>query len=781
MRCVRIMKKQNLKNQRSGIALITVLGFLSIILIMALTLMTMTRVEKLVSKSAEQLVMARQLSKSALATAMDEVDTLLWDTGPGYRIHSGNDDMIFSLPPADYAAGAITGVVLDLLFDAQTLDWLPDRYADATPELQWVQIKDREADINGDYPILGRYAYIAFDCTGLLDANLVDQSSMPRANGTSLGEVKLDRTVLEDMRATAGENLQHNRSHYKRFDTFGEIIRLNNGTNEPCAWNSGWSEDTVFVAPNNSLTPYSLAYDTAEKGWWDWEPTVMWWRPPGEFSDTLSGPSNIVDWSESYAASVFGSSDFNYANPADMAQCLMDYMDTDFTPKSTQIPCCEPIPMINEVIISEELRIIGGASIRSTMSFDVELWFPFQSITNGHTYEVSITMGDIEFNRGVMGVACREAGSPFFILAPNAANPIAVTPVDLTVTRPPFNNNWFSTVKIEFEFNAALPVTTPISYPIKTMNDITKITINLLDLDEGTTVDTAETTTRIRVQTQLSAGLVANSSEVGLAVKDPRLNHDSGQWAAGSITRDALNFGGWGTGNDNIGKSQNGDLECTNLYVRNGPPESQAELGFIPTGEPWTTIDLFSNEGRKLLQVLRDADQPMPNQIFGTVNPNSQFTNVLRAVFFDAPTENPGQTNRRVVSAMADLIAEGMTEYTAQPRSRGDALDSAAAWVTTAAFIPGGTLTDQQGLNNNQKESIIRNSYRLFNANNNLFTYVIIAQAIKDDDRIGQWDGEDIDIPSGESRIVALVWRDPFPNEDGRHTQFIRRIKYMQE
>ncbi|NCC53637.1 MAG: hypothetical protein EOM20_20845 [Spartobacteria bacterium] len=231
--------------------------------------------------------------------------------------------------------------------------------------------------------------------------------------------------------------------------------------------------------------------------------------------------------------------------------------------------------------------------------------------------------------------------------------------------------------------------------------------------------------------------------------------------------------------------SANGDFEGETLYVRNGPPLSQAELGFIPTGEPWTTIDLFSDNGRKLLKVLRDADQPMTNQLYGTVNPNTSYPEVLQMLFLDAPIEEyPGHPDPpRISLEQAKLIATGIVEYTSQPLSKGDSLDSAAAWVTTKAFEPNGTLSANKDLNNNQKEGIIRNSYRLFNANNNLFTYVVVAQAIQDDDNIGVWDSTTNDIPVGETIITALVWRDPFPQSrtNATHTQFIRRLKYIED
>jgi hypothetical protein len=141
---------------------------------------------------------------------------------------------------------------------------------------------------------------------------------------------------------------------------------------------------------------------------------------------------------------------------------------------------------------------------------------------------------------------------------------------------------------------------------------------------------------------------------------------------------------------------------------------------------------------------------------------------------------------------MAGDIASGMYEISTNKGMYGsNVFDSSAGWVTTGAFKEGGTLSMTPGpyqLDNNQKEAIIRNSYRLFNPNQNLFTIVLIAQAINDQPdgmgNYGTYGNEDTIV--GEKRAVALVWRDPFPDlpsppGSGRHEMFVRTFKYLNE
>ena len=167
----------------------------------------------------------------------------------------------------------------------------------------------------------------------------------------------------------------------------------------------------------------------------------------------------------------------------------------------------------------------------------------------------------------------------------------------------------------------------------------------------------------------------------------------------------------------------------------------------------------------------------------GLINPNTLYTNVLMAVFRDTPVDDyPGgpvikNVNEDLAAEIVrSVYANGTNEY-----------DSAAGWVTTEAFAPGSSSdlnklfeADPYYMNNTRKESIIRNSYQLFNANQQLFTIVVVAQTINDQGTVGSFN-EDDDVISGEKRAVALVWRDPFPGTDGRHEMFVKLFKYLDE
>jgi hypothetical protein len=102
-------------------------------------------------------------------------------------------------------------------------------------------------------------------------------------------------------------------------------------------------------------------------------------------------------------------------------------------------------------------------------------------------------------------------------------------------------------------------------------------------------------------------------------------------------------------------------------------------------------------------------------------------------------------------------------------------------WVRIPCMRQGGALASL-GLNNNQRESLIRNTWGLFSPMNSLFTVVVIAQTIKEGPgNVGIWNAND-DMVTGERRAVALVWRDPF--KTGRnlhHEMYVRMFRHLND
>ena len=276
------------------------------------------------------------------------------------------------------------------------------------------------------------------------------------------------------------------------------------------------------------------------------------------------------------------------------------------------------------------------------------------------------------------------------------------------------------------------------------------------------------------------------------AATDPRLNHLPGQWMAESPSLGRMNA--WFTASP--AKFQ---AEGTNLFCRNGPMETPAELGLISNGRLWETIDLCTPDAVNVLANLVtdtnlyakwvNSSAVAAQRVFytnGTINPNTRSSNVLATAFYDlAAHEVPNTTNKYAATAAIDtLTAQFLASQILLATSTGTvskAFQAGSDWARIPAMQQGGALATAYGLNNNQRETLIRNTWGLFSPENSLFTVVVVAQPIKEGPKkLGEW-GDD-DTVTGERRAVALVWRDPFRNGANlHHEMFVRMFRYLND
>jgi hypothetical protein len=240
------------------------------------------------------------------------------------------------------------------------------------------------------------------------------------------------------------------------------------------------------------------------------------------------------------------------------------------------------------------------------------------------------------------------------------------------------------------------------------------------------------------------------------------------------------------------------------MYCRNGPMESPAELGFISNGKEWGTIDLCTPQGADLMAKLvttnRYSEWQTKRVIYtnGTINPNTRSEHVLLSAFYDLPAnEVPNQPSERFISAtygaatISEEIARDLAERILAEtdvarvsvyKRLGKIFQVGSDWARIQPMQQNKEFA-QKGLNNNQRESLIRNTWGLFSPEDSLFTVVAVAQAIKEGPGgVGVWDPNDDQI-TGERRAVALVWRDPFKigTPTLHHEMFIRMFRYLND
>ena len=396
----------NTQPKREGIALIVVLGFLSILILMAIAFLTNMRTERLVAETAKDDVRVRHLTHSALAAAMDDVNYFLRNytngtmnlaTGPRpVNIHvTPNWAIITSTNIPSY-----TNLGSNVrLISGEVTNWLPRKYLysqdfnyNATSKAaraEWILIPDPNPLPGQPTKILGRYAYLAFDCTGMMDANLFTHP-VQRGEGISVPEISiayLPDVVDYNINKHSEKDFFDNKANYSRFGTFPEILFLNDGVTNA----SGYSEAQALSLTNvNNLMPYSLCYDA---GWWDWSANK--WN-----AGLNNAPINIGEWTNNpqHAINAFVGVGFTPAQAQEMSYYFQDYVDTNDLPSGPagepdwNAVSCEAFPMINEISVSNRAYVVVDAGVTSLIHevlVNVELWYPFTGVTNTKIYEVT--------------------------------------------------------------------------------------------------------------------------------------------------------------------------------------------------------------------------------------------------------------------------------------------------------------------------------------------------------------------------------------------------------
>jgi len=769
-------RQRGSSDSRRGIALVIVLGFLSVLVVMAVALMTLTRTERLVAAYSLEGERARHILLGAIYSAVEDLGVDLESSGD---FHPTKDRAVFEswLDDFDPHNG---GPNLVELLEGEVTNWIPRRFlSGADPDFdaetiwendaRWFLVFDPEEDAQGRHRILGRYAYLVLDCNGMLDANLVtnlmttDPSQYPRGFGTNLF-AEVDYGRLEEV--VSDDALWANLAYYHRFATLPEIIRLNDGASGI----AGWTEQAAIQESKvSNLMPYSFAYDN---GYWGGTDFVL---TNGDGSISLPGggsvPADPTDWTRVQAEQAFEAAGYDVGTAEVLAYMWQDYLDEDFQPSGPggdpdpDYVSCEPIPMINEIGVRYRLLQQGDGlgEIDFIHRVVVELWYPFPGVNNGLGYTVTVQADAGSF---AFRARYRDTSGSWhrFNFTPDTGVKSAVpSPVI------PGQGNIFLCVTAQFVHVYSPPEEVT---EVEVRSQVRGLTVEVVqdaDVVDRSSPGSFLTTPKVTISAGGDSGeLLAGNSWQAL---DPRINHESADWFVTLRTLGELNQG---LGGFNV--SANGAPEGTNMYCRNGSDViNVGEMGFLPTGEPWTTVDLFSEEGEKLMAMFRVGGYR--GETNGLVNPNTFCTSVLNAIFWKVPIDewpvDPPEQRLEDASAISHLVDDIVSV------AATGSFYSRAGWVTVPALQPGGRLASA-GYNNCQRDAIIRNSVGLFNAHQNLYTVIVVAQAVKDRGDVGEWkDGEDV--VTAEKRAAALVWRDPFPNAQGHHETFIRVFRYLTE
>lgn len=701
--------------RQRGVALLIIVGLLAVLTLAAVAFSVAMRVERKGASHFRDTIQARQMLWSALCAAVEEINRTM------------TTNAVLPYPPWDVLASPGSGdwpgraPVMSRGLAPFVQPGLLKRVQDARPH--WTAI-----DVGGQ--VRGRYAYIALNTSGLLDANQVGGTN--RLGGASPRELVLTNTVLADfVGAKAVEEFLSARSDDLRYETLGELLALNEGTLTNCS-----NFDVFSLSREDQLWLHDRATNRVYVG------------------------TNIALWNAEQIMSAFEACGVPRTACGLAYSNLLDYVDPDSVPRSLASGCTEPIPMINEVLMPMGWFQFSATSFVERIGLAIECLYPFVTpMTN------TFTLGyDIRFlNNG---------GGPEYVPTDVITNRVPMAPGGL-----PYR---------------VIPVSPPIlrSGTILTTNKVDfwiQVSAYIED-EQGKRVDEVPSpwnppvnAVRLRVQTPVLPGTTTNVI-AWAECADPRFN-----WRpeAGGADRHWYRSdeiaGPFGVTNGTPGTTNHTTLRLyfntTNtvfdrdifMHVANRPLQSVGELGSIAY-DRWKTIRLYA---QYLVPELRAPTNAPPGEVLfhrvldyftlfptnspfarGRVNVNTSNEHVLASVFVGLPeAEYSAATSPRLNEAAARNVARDILNAV---RTAGNfwRLSDLGTVTNIVRWVSGKREID--------RESILRNSCELLTARHNLFTIFLLADSFSADI------GGQLETGStlASARGVAQVWRDPLPVVD---------------
>jgi len=789
-------KPISMDSRRRGVALIVVLGFLSIMLMMAVAFLTQARVERMVAGASMEGMRTRQMAQTAIAAAMQDYLNALKSVSQTNTEHeiflSGDNAATISF----YYSGEKMGD--DRLVIGKAEDWLTKEHLDAATgegelsddiqNAEWIWVRQTPRTRSR---ILGRYAYACFDTSGLIDANLLGTDVMttfgddPPTNlwyGGYATDRNNVRKMLFDAVSTSPQKgidrqykLSVHQRNWKGFDTPAALLNLTDGD-----WNDGRNSganrwigtdmdegDGIGV---DGLSAYSYSVLHYEDGSGNK-------KVPCESAEirplldnvqysSILGPMGVATLLRNVPAAIADYEDADF----------LSQPDPDTGVATPNYPSVEAVPMFNEIGVQLELLETpsgaGESTYRLRFRLKTEFWCPFPQ-TNLTT--ATFTLPALSFGCGGAADGAQEiwariaAGTnanraTIGLQMGGAANP---TPSGDVEVKAKFNdgNPYYrehadgDEVSVEYDVpvvsTSGDPLPSGLYLHVRTVRIkgpiALKYNANIVDMTpSGNMVHTFNVAVGPNTATEWKSE----------GVNDPRLNHLKESWGPedpptmGEINKSAKDA-------RSAVYTQDGLWPGDYFYCRNGAIERPPELGYLPNGRPWETLDIFSEGGVRLMNrvvsddaafdILENYKAYFTN---GTINPYTRHTNVLSGAFYGVDVREvpqmPGSTNHLTETLLQPIVDAMMLE---------EVKDGYAGWgkIFTDNIFP-------DSLNKNKAISIMNNTWGLFNESDRLFVVVVVAQSIKEGEGVGEpgegnWDPQK-DIITGERRAVALCWLD---------------------
>jgi hypothetical protein len=707
-------------HSRQGIALVIVLGFLSLLIVLAVAFAISMRTERLTALAYLNKVTAENAKEAALARLMSDMDrqlkftttrSLFPNAGVWVSTNGSTSDGLDLFPSAFNSPSGFTNSLNHLPLDIWYLALAEEGKA------RWQGITNSAVSVNE----IARYAYLVVDVSGLIDISVAGE--LTHSNGITGRELSLE--YLPEVQSS--DLLPNRTKFWKRFETIPELWQLARGGNGLFSYPSNifvYSRFMAdkFIAATTNVDPLFIGYDEAA------------------FSSN-SFQADVV--------SRLTNSGLTQADAQRVYWNLYEYVDVDSVPNRGPDPLrsinTESVPMINEIVLSAELSRPQTNYVLDVY-VDVETWHPFPS----NSPSVQFDESNLPFELTVAG---NPASANAVVLNP-PLSPLIAMPGTFSQTAYSFRTNRFhfrgtgplasdpTSIGVQLRFNAGKNLDMRLGPDVvdrvfPTFDSYPQALIQPATLPENSGANK----------------LVSQPRNCSVSVIDPRFNYDKKYWDRSSTPT-------MGKTNHNVA-GMSGVLPVEpagELYVRNGKLKSVAELGFLAIGDAgraWHTISLYDPDGAgsEVMHTVLDHFTIRTNKIFsGKVHLDTPNDLAWKSVFLGADIESaPGYKiddfNWNDTAALRDRFLFKATSPITNISSVG--------WIGDSLLVQNNLSTDAR------RESVIRNSYEMFGLRQNLFVVYLITQS------------RGSLIPA-EDKSIYYLWRDPVPNADGQHAWRVR-------
>ena len=737
MRICKIEGGQRIRNatcktgdeQRQGIALIMVLGFLTVLTIMAIGLAISVRTERMASNSYLDMVQARGCCEAALANSMQKMENILLDNKtPWQHIVAPNYSYYFPSGMASrfsvFTSMSTTNDYLqDSLLNGTATNFIPYYSEDfkgvfrpgaISDQARWVHVSLTNATVVTH----GRYVYFAIDISGELDANYIGH--------TNETPYEIAVSALNEFGDISAYNKFKNKRDHDdiRYETVKDL-RINGGQANPDRpyGLSTFSRFPPMRRINVDKKNKNITFGKLNSGW----PVLLAENSGNWDMPAITNAFNAAIRNSAWRANTLP---LETCDGTDLYYLLKDYVDNNCEPYDIlDKPNVEPIPMINEIGINP-----------GSKTMLVEVWEPFIG-PNRYT-------GPFDIICTINGIPCPPIPSLNFVYGlDHTAPPPMVVDIPIVIS-----NNTPVNIKFELRIDGE-----------GTVDSVDFQNANLLDFS---------------YQCDDPRFNHLPSQWTNLPIAEATL---------GDINVNVVTYDDEGTTAEFGDKDGDYLMYCANQDLR-----CVGELGYLPVA-PWRTLKLYEdprdgNYYDDMDLVLDYFTMQRTNEVKrGLINPNSPFPNPRKCALGITTENYPhkglgfyiDQTTRDGSGILYNYLLNQSGVLSGQFRTASNVVVnlSDAGKKLYDAHLLSTKNRDPINLSELKLEDPMRRASQLFNIRQNAMIVCVWGQALSDErDTNGKF------IVKAEAQAVALVWRDPYPVSDKNqhHRKLVRYMRWLE-